>query len=95
MPLQAEEAQRLRKRKKAEAQRLLDMQRRQKERIEEVRETQKKVGTMSLPYTKVAFGLTSFELKSYFNIKAKNKSFLKKSRSCLVIFKFFKFKNYF
>ncbi|KAK7275022.1 hypothetical protein RIF29_16128 [Crotalaria pallida] len=42
LQIQAEEAQRLRKRKKAEAQRLLDMQRRQKERIEEVRETQKK-----------------------------------------------------
>ncbi|KAK7309908.1 hypothetical protein RJT34_07022 [Clitoria ternatea] len=42
LKIQAEEAQRLRKRKKAESQRLLDMQRRQKERIEEVRETQKK-----------------------------------------------------
>ncbi|KAE9605607.1 putative DnaJ domain-containing protein [Lupinus albus] len=42
LQIQAEEAQRLRKRKKAEAQRLLEMQRRQKERIEEVRETQKK-----------------------------------------------------
>lgn len=40
--LQAEEAQRLRKRRKAER-RLLDMQRRQKQRVEEVRETQKKV----------------------------------------------------
>lgn len=40
---QAEEAQRLRKRKKAESMRLLDMQRRQKQRVEEVRETQKKV----------------------------------------------------
>ncbi|KAG5059640.1 hypothetical protein JHK87_000669 [Glycine soja] len=40
-PSNAEEAQRLRKRRKAEK-RLLDMQRRQKERIEEVRETQKK-----------------------------------------------------
>lgn len=47
--LQAEEAQRLRKRRKAEK-RLLDMQRRQKERIEEVRETQKKVAIMSLIY---------------------------------------------
>ena len=46
MSLQAEEAQRLRKRKKAETKRLLDMQRRQKERVEEVRETQKKVGIM-------------------------------------------------
>ncbi|XP_028761903.1 uncharacterized protein LOC114720428 [Neltuma alba] len=42
LQIQAEEAQRLRKRKKAESKRLLDMQRRQKERIEEVRETQKK-----------------------------------------------------
>lgn len=41
LQIQAEEVQRLRKRKKAEK-RLLDMQRRQKERIEEVRETQKK-----------------------------------------------------
>ncbi|OIW02204.1 hypothetical protein TanjilG_21857 [Lupinus angustifolius] len=35
LKIQAEEAQRLRKRKKAEAQRLLEMQRRQKERIDE------------------------------------------------------------
>ncbi|KAI9091989.1 hypothetical protein K1719_027924 [Acacia pycnantha] len=42
LQIQAEEAQRLRKRKKAESKRLLDMQKRQKERIEEVRETQKK-----------------------------------------------------
>ncbi|RDX74612.1 hypothetical protein CR513_45624, partial [Mucuna pruriens] len=41
LQIQAEEAQKLRKRRKAEK-RLLDMQRRQKERIEEVRETQKK-----------------------------------------------------
>ncbi|KAL5123434.1 hypothetical protein HKD37_02G004025 [Glycine soja] len=41
LQIQAEEVQRLRKRRKAEK-RLLDMQRRQKERIEEVRETQKK-----------------------------------------------------
>ncbi|CAN1794962.1 hypothetical protein LINPERHAP1_LOCUS20452 [Linum perenne] len=40
--IQAEEAQRLRKRKKAEALRISDMQRRQKQRLEEVRETQKK-----------------------------------------------------
>lgn len=40
---QAEEAQRLRKRKKAENMRLLDMERRQRQRLEEVRETQKKV----------------------------------------------------
>ena len=39
--LQAEEAQRLLKRRKAER-RLLDMQRRQKQRVEEVRETPKK-----------------------------------------------------
>lgn len=42
--LQAEEAQRLRKRKQAENMRLLDMERRQKQRIDEMRETQKKVG---------------------------------------------------
>ncbi|RYR58334.1 hypothetical protein Ahy_A05g024022 isoform B [Arachis hypogaea] len=42
LQIQAEEAQRLRKRKKAETKRILDMQRRQKERVEEVRETQKK-----------------------------------------------------
>lgn len=41
LQIQAEEAQRLRKRRKAER-RLLDMQRRQKQRVEEVRETQKK-----------------------------------------------------
>ncbi|XP_022727334.1 uncharacterized protein LOC111283165 isoform X2 [Durio zibethinus] len=39
----AEEAQRLRKRKRAESIRLLDMERRQKQRLEEMRETQKKV----------------------------------------------------
>eukprot|EP00268_Persea_americana_P037438 TRINITY_DN37058_c0_g1_i2.p1 TRINITY_DN37058_c0_g1~~TRINITY_DN37058_c0_g1_i2.p1 ORF type:complete len:170 (-),score=38.26 TRINITY_DN37058_c0_g1_i2:586-1095(-) len=39
---QAEEAQRLRKRRKAETMRLLDMERRQRQRLEEVRETQKK-----------------------------------------------------
>ncbi|XP_061337243.1 uncharacterized protein LOC133284264 isoform X2 [Gastrolobium bilobum] len=42
LQIQAEEAQRLRKRRRAENERLLDMQRRQKKRIEEVRETQKK-----------------------------------------------------
>lgn len=41
--LQAEEAQRLRKRKKAESMRVLDMEKRQKQRLEEMRETQKKV----------------------------------------------------
>ncbi|KAG6508319.1 uncharacterized protein LOC121981739 [Zingiber officinale] len=39
---QAEEAQRLRKRKKAESLRLLDMEKRQKQRVEEIRESQKK-----------------------------------------------------
>ncbi|KAJ7953945.1 DnaJ domain containing protein [Quillaja saponaria] len=42
LQIQAEEAQRLRRRKKAESMRFLDMQRRQKQRVEEVRETQKK-----------------------------------------------------
>ncbi|XP_077222371.1 uncharacterized protein LOC143856155 [Tasmannia lanceolata] len=42
MQIQAEEAQRLRKRKKAETLRLLDMERRQKQRVEEMRELQKK-----------------------------------------------------
>ncbi|KAF5203655.1 Dnaj domain-containing protein [Thalictrum thalictroides] len=42
LQIQAEDVQRLRKRKKAEAQRLLDMERRQRERVEEIRETQKK-----------------------------------------------------
>lgn len=42
LKLQAEEAQRLRKRKKAETMRLLDMEKRQKQRVEEMRETQKK-----------------------------------------------------
>lgn len=41
--LQAEESQRLRKKKRAESIRLLDMERRQKQRLEEIRETQKKV----------------------------------------------------
>ncbi|XP_068326982.1 uncharacterized protein [Pyrus communis] len=42
LQIQAEEAQRLRKRRKAENMRFLDMQRRQKQRVEEVRESQKK-----------------------------------------------------
>jgi hypothetical protein len=41
--LQAEEAKKLRKRKKAETLRLLDMERKQKQRLQEVRESQKKV----------------------------------------------------
>lgn len=41
--LQAEEAQRLRRKRKADRIRLLDMQQRQMKRLEEVRETQKKV----------------------------------------------------
>ncbi|XP_074555897.1 uncharacterized protein LOC141811741 isoform X2 [Curcuma longa] len=40
---QAEEAQRLRKRKKAESLRLLDMEKRQKQRVEEIRESQRKM----------------------------------------------------
>ncbi|KAJ4760112.1 Chaperone DnaJ-domain superfamily protein [Rhynchospora pubera] len=40
--IQAEEAQRLKKRKKAEAMRALDMKKRQKQRLEEIRENQKK-----------------------------------------------------
>lgn len=42
LQLQAEEAQRLRKKRRAETMRLLDMERRQKQRIEEMRQTQKK-----------------------------------------------------
>ncbi|CAM8950473.1 unnamed protein product [Rhodiola kirilowii] len=42
--LQAEEAQRLRKRKKAESLRLSNLERRQKQRLEEVRESQKQDG---------------------------------------------------
>ncbi|XP_077215886.1 chaperone DnaJ-domain superfamily protein [Tasmannia lanceolata] len=42
LQIQAEEVQRLRKRKKAETLRLLDMERRQKQRLEEMRESQKK-----------------------------------------------------
>ncbi|EXB44890.1 hypothetical protein L484_026472 [Morus notabilis] len=42
LQIQSEEAQRLRKRRKAETMRLCDIERRQKQRIEEVRETQKK-----------------------------------------------------
>lgn len=41
LQIQAEEAQRLRKRRRAESMRLLDMERRQKQRLEEVRATQK------------------------------------------------------
>lgn len=41
--LQAEEAQRLRKKRRAEAQRILDMEMRQKQRLEEMRKTQQKV----------------------------------------------------
>ncbi|XP_062214560.1 uncharacterized protein LOC133915427 isoform X2 [Phragmites australis] len=40
--IQAEEAKKLRKRKKAEALRLLDMEKRQKQRLQEVRESQRK-----------------------------------------------------
>ncbi|OVA16918.1 DnaJ domain [Macleaya cordata] len=42
LQIQAEEVQRLKKRKKAETLRLLDMEKRQKQRLEEMRETQKK-----------------------------------------------------
>jgi len=42
LQIQAEEAKKLRKRKKAEAQRLLDMEKRQKQRLQEVRESQRK-----------------------------------------------------
>ncbi|KAH7569955.1 hypothetical protein JRO89_XS05G0023900 [Xanthoceras sorbifolium] len=42
LKVQAEEVQRLRKKKRAESMRLLDMERRQKQRLEEIRETQKK-----------------------------------------------------
>ncbi|XP_057962365.1 uncharacterized protein LOC131153936 isoform X2 [Malania oleifera] len=42
LQIQAEEAQRLRKRRKAESMRLLDMERRQKQRVQEMRDIQKK-----------------------------------------------------
>ncbi|XP_043717976.1 dentin sialophosphoprotein-like [Telopea speciosissima] len=42
LQIQAEEARRLKQRKKAESMRLLDMERRQKQRVEEMRESQKK-----------------------------------------------------
>ncbi|PKA50148.1 hypothetical protein AXF42_Ash020388 [Apostasia shenzhenica] len=42
LQIQAEEAQKLRKRRKAENLRLLDMEKRQKKRLEEIRESQKK-----------------------------------------------------
>ncbi|PKI64454.1 uncharacterized protein LOC116211300 [Punica granatum] len=42
LQLQAEEAQRLRKKRRAETLRMLEMERRQKQRVEEVRKTQKK-----------------------------------------------------
>jgi len=41
LQIQAEEAKKLRKRKKAEAQRLRDMEKRQKQRLQEVRESQR------------------------------------------------------
>jgi hypothetical protein len=47
MLCQAEEAQRLKKRKKAETLRLLDMEKRQKQRLEEMRQNQKKVLILS------------------------------------------------
>jgi hypothetical protein len=47
--LQAEEAKKLRKRKKAEALRLLDMERKQKQRLQAVRESQKKVPYFAWP----------------------------------------------
>ncbi|KAI0527215.1 hypothetical protein KFK09_002814 [Dendrobium nobile] len=43
LQIQAEEAQRLRKRRKAETMRLLDMEKRQKQRLEEIRDLQKKI----------------------------------------------------
>ncbi|XP_044492869.1 uncharacterized protein LOC123216507 isoform X2 [Mangifera indica] len=42
LQIQAEEAQRLRKKRRAETIRLIEMERRQKQRLEEIRETQKK-----------------------------------------------------
>ncbi|KAK9107159.1 hypothetical protein Syun_023170 [Stephania yunnanensis] len=49
LQIQAEEARRMRKRKKAETLRLLDMERRQKQRLEEIRETnEKNVETINL-----------------------------------------------
>lgn len=49
--LQAEEAQRLRKRRKAETLRLLETERRQKQRVEEVREAQKKVWVLTRSFS--------------------------------------------
>ncbi|ONK67409.1 uncharacterized protein A4U43_C06F19930 [Asparagus officinalis] len=43
LQIQAEEAQKLKRRRKAETLRLLDMERRQKQRLKEIRESQKKV----------------------------------------------------
>lgn len=53
--LQAEEAQRLKRKRKAETLRLLEMERRQKQRLEEIRESQKKVSNISLQYTNDIF----------------------------------------
>ncbi|KAL8150239.1 hypothetical protein V2J09_020047, partial [Rumex salicifolius] len=47
LQIQAEEAQRLRKRKKAESMRIVDMEKRQKQRLEEMREAQKREETNS------------------------------------------------
>jgi hypothetical protein len=57
MLCQAEEAQRLKKRKKAETLRVLDMEKRQKQRLEEMRQNQKKVS--------ILFSLSLFMLLLY------------------------------
>lgn len=64
--LQAEEAQRLRKKKRAESMRLLDMERRQKQRLEEIRETQKKVQFYLVNLHVIVFYLKCYTFVGFF-----------------------------
>lgn len=63
---QAEEAQRLRKKKRAESMRLLDMERRQKQRLEEIRETQKKVQFYLVNLHVIVFYLKCYTFVGFF-----------------------------
>lgn len=65
--LQAEEAQRLRKKKRAESMRLLDMERRQKQRLEEIRETQKKVQFYVVNLHVIVFSLKCYSFVVFFD----------------------------
>lgn len=52
MLCQAEEVQKLKKRKRAETLRILDIEKRQKQRLEEVRQNQKKVSILSVAFSR-------------------------------------------